>query len=110
MPRLVLHATVFTTLCLGIAGLGGAAHAARSDMQPRLSPLATKVADGCPGGQWRGPWGKCRVGAYSGPMPGGGFAHGYTGCQPGWWRGPWGECRDTVSMAACRTAPSSKVG
>ncbi|MCB8877684.1 hypothetical protein [Acidisoma silvae] len=55
-----------------------------------------RVAEGCPAGQWRGPWGHCRGTPYSGNMPGGGYAMRYDGCPPGYWRGPWGNCRNTI--------------
>ncbi len=65
--------------------------------------IATRVAQGCGPGAWRGPWGHCRDTPFTGRMPGGGWVYDLpptyhyfgNGCPPGYWRGPWGHCRDT---------------
>lgn len=62
-----------------------------------------QIAQGCPAGMWRGPWGHCRDTPYSGPLPNNtwvgnpppAFNYLGNGCPPGMWHGPWGHCRDT---------------
>jgi hypothetical protein len=39
------------------------------------SDTVVRVAEGCGPGGWRGPWGHCRYTAFSGRMPGGGYAY-----------------------------------
>lgn len=91
-------------ISLGVAIASPAA--AFSPANPLSSSSASQlklVAQGCPAGMWRGPWGHCRDTPYTGPLPNGSWAgntapaFGYfgNGCPPGMWHGPWGHCRDT---------------